>query len=133
MDIEEAIYSHLTSDTSVYLLVGTRVYPLSIPQDIALPAVAYQRVSGPRDVAHDGALGYAHGRFQITCQAETYEGAKDLKTAIRRCMEGFRGMMGGGRGVRVYGITVESEMDGYGMIGSIYTVRIDVEVRYIES
>lgn len=132
MLIEEALYHFLTEDHSVALLASTRVYPLSIPQDIALPAVAYQRISGPRLVSHDGATELAGARFQITVQDDSYDGAKHLAEAIRRAVGGFRGVMGGGNGVQVDGVWVESELDGYGMTSSIYTVRLDLEMAYRE-
>ena len=66
MNIEEALYSKLTGDAGVAALVSTRIYPNVVPQDIALPAVAYQRISTVRDMAHDGPTGVAHARFQFT-------------------------------------------------------------------
>lgn len=132
MIIEEALYYHLVNDEGVYGLAGTRGYPLSIPQDIALPAWAYQRVSGERETAHDGALGMASGRWQITCQAESYDGAKSLAEAIRLCLDGFAGWMGQAPGLRVFGGKIESEIDGYGMTSGIYTVRLDVSMFYKE-
>lgn len=108
---------------------------MSIPQDVELPAWAYQRVSGPRVNAHDGGAGIASGRMQITCQAESYSECKDLAEAIRRSVIGFRGEMGtssSGAGVRVFGCQVENEIDGYGMTGGVYTVRMDVVIIYQE-
>lgn len=132
MQLEAAIYAHLMADGDVTALISTRLYPLTIPQDIALPAAAYQRVSGPRWEAHTAPVGYASARVQFTCQAESYSAAKGLKEEIRKSLEGYRGTMGGTGGVKVHGVFVRSELDGYGMTSSIYTVRLDMELMYIE-
>ena len=57
MAIEAGLYAHLVGSAGVTALVATRVYPLLVPQDATLPAIAYQRISGPRDHTHDGPSG----------------------------------------------------------------------------
>ena len=108
------------------------VYPLTIPQDQSLPAMAYQRITGPRETAHDGAVGIAEALFQLTCQAQGYDTAKGLANAVREALIGFDGLMGGESGVTVDGCFVVGELDGYGMVAGVYTVRLDVVIRYRE-
>ena len=138
MELEEAIYGQLVGDATVGGLVGTganaRVYPMVIPQEAALPAIAYQRVSGARELAHDGEVGFAEARLQFTCQAESYDGAKALAKGVRLCLAGFNGVMGGSAalGVRVQGVRTENEMDGWGMVAGHWTVRMDMVFWYLE-
>jgi len=132
MTIEEALYAHLVADSGVAAQIGNRLYPLVIPQDAALPAAAYQRISGPRVLAHDGTLGLADARMQFTSHAETYSDAKALARAIRESVDGYRGVMGGAGGVMVQGCSVENETDSYGPAGEVRTVRLDVFVLYSE-
>lgn len=132
MQLEAAIYAQLMSDTDVTALISTRLYPLTIPQDVALPAAAYQRVSGARWETHTAPAKFANARIQFTCQATSYATAKAVKEEIRKSLEGWEGLMGGAGGVEVDGGFVRAELDGYGMTSSIYTVRLDMEFFYIE-
>lgn len=130
MEIEEAIYAHLSTASGTALLASTRGYPLTIPQDVALPAWAYQRVSGERVQAHDGMLAHTTTIIQITCQAETYTAVKSLARAVRQELEAFKGQMGGDGGVWVHSTAVGGDLDGYGATAGGYTVRMDVTIRF---
>lgn len=128
--IEEGLYSALTEDSGrVYGLVGERVYPLVIPQDSDLPAIAYQRVSGPRSVAHGGSLGAAEARIQLTITAAAYSTAKAIAAAARDLFP-FVGILGGL--VTVFDSLVENEIDGYGTQIEAPTVRLDLWFLYSE-
>lgn len=95
MTIEEGLYAHLTAPTShTYPLAGTRVYPLIIPQDVSMPAIAYQRVDGDPILAHDGQSKLVRATFQLTCQAKSYATVKAMATALRKDLAGYRGLMG---------------------------------------
>ena len=134
--LEEALNSVLIGNAAVGALVGARVYPLVIPEEATLPAVAYQRVSGVRDTAHSdaqgfpGELGWAMGRVQLTINAETYSAAKSVARAIRKALNGKRGSMGG---LMVHLARIENEQDGYNQTSKRCTVRLDVVVYYTET
>lgn len=132
MEIEAGLYSFLTGEDGVGGLVDTRIYPLTIPQDVSLPAIAYQRVSRTGVLAHSGQTGLAEARIQITCQAAGYDTVKDLARAVRLALDGWQGTMGGTGGVEVHEARVVNELDGYGMVAGIYTVRLDVMLWYTE-
>ena len=60
MEIEEALFSYLSTNASVTYLAGDHGYPMVIPQDVELKAEpglrsawAYQRVSGAETMDHD--------------------------------------------------------------------------------
>lgn len=127
--MEEGLYSLLTGDAGVSALVSTRVYPLAVPQQVDLPAVAYQRISGPRLLAHDGPTGLAEARVQVTCHAATYIAAKGLADAVRAAVDGYAGTTGG---VEFERIGIESEVDGYAETYERATVRLDLTVCYLE-
>lgn len=89
--IEEALFTRLTEFAETAALLGTRVYPLAVPQDAAMPALAYQRISGSPAYSHDGFSNLSRARFQMTCQADTYARVKALAAAVRHCWDGFKG------------------------------------------
>lgn len=90
MAVEEDIFSFLTGNSAVAALVGRRVYPLTIPQDEDLPAVAYRRVDTPRIYSHDGYSGLARPRFQFDCVGTSYASASQVATAVRVAFAGWR-------------------------------------------
>jgi hypothetical protein len=76
----------LDNDAALTALVAERVYPLVVPQDATRPAVAFQRISGPRTYSHSGpALAFA--RFQVTCEGNSYMEANQVAQAVRVAME----------------------------------------------
>lgn len=108
MSIEAAIFSLLTTDSSVSSLVGTRLYPLLAPQDAATPFIVYQRVSASRWTSLEGPSGMAQPRIQIDAYTSTYAAAKTLATAIREKLSGYRGTVAG---TRIGGITLITDQD----------------------
>lgn len=91
MTIGETIFSTLTGDAAVSAIVGTRVYPLVIPQGGDLPAVTYQRIYGApiNDLAGAGEL--VRARVQVDCWATTYASVRALADAAygSLCAIGF--------------------------------------------
>ena len=117
MTIEKDIHYRLSNDADVSPLVGSRVYPMKLPQGWTLPAITYQRISGERAHCLGGPSGRARPRFQIDCWAEDYDGAKDLSDKVRKCLDGFKG-----------DINTESNVGGISLDGDrdIYEEEIDI-------
>ena len=128
--IESALHSHLTSDAAVSTIVGTRVYPLLIPQDASLPAIAYQRISALRVTAQDGPSNLARSRLQVTCVAESYSGVKALATAVRQALHGYKGTVDG---VTVGASFLETDVDQYADESGLYSVQMDFRIWYGET
>lgn len=80
--LEQRLYAHLSADADVSALVGSRIYPLVMPQGAALPAIVYQRISGV-PANHAGRVpSLESARVQVNCYAKTYGVAKDLCDAV---------------------------------------------------
>lgn len=106
--MEEAIRSRLLGGAAVASLVGTRMYPLVVPQAVDLPAIAYYRVSSFPIMAHDGAVGLTQARLQLTLVGRGYTEAKELADAVRARLNGFRGVS---EGVTLDAVTLTDEAD----------------------
>ena len=132
MYIDAALYYHLVNDSDVTALIGTRAYPNVIPQDVDLPALAYQVISRPGGMAHDGATGIAWPRFQITAQADTYTEVVDLINKVRIALDGYTGTMGGAGGVTIEDCFVKNVFDGYEFATERETRRLDVVIWHQE-
>lgn len=92
--MEEAIIQRLLATTGVTNIVGTRVFPGSLPQAYAMPAVTMHVISGGPLYADDGEVGLDEVRVQIDCWATTYSAAKLLARAVRESLSAFVGTVG---------------------------------------
>ena len=119
--IEESTRAVLIADGTVSGLIGTRVYPLKMPQPATMPSVVYMRISGPRDVSLDGASGSGRARLRYNCWAETYSGAKTLLEAVRAALDGISGA-----------VAATSETDFYDDDGEAYVASIDYYIHHTE-
>lgn len=86
--IETELVSILSGHSGVSGLIGTRLYPVVIPQDKTLPAVAYQKISATRVHTLAGPTNLAHPRVQLTCWALTYAEAKQVIEQVRAALYG---------------------------------------------
>ena len=133
-EIEEAVYSRLTTTAAVTAIVGagsaSRIYPNKIPQEATLPAVAYQRVSTRRVKAHAAPTGLARVRVQVTCVARTYSEVKGLAVVVRKALEGVMGTVGG---LALQGSWLETDADEYGDAEGLHSVRQDFMVWHTEA
>ena len=123
MAIEAALYTELTGDERVGALVGDRVYPETIPQEAAFPAIAYQKVSGFPMGSHGGRLNLSEAVIQVTISAEDYKAAKEIANLIKLWFP-FRGILGDS--VDVYSSRIQVEVDGFGPQIEAPTVRLDL-------
>ncbi len=95
MSIEAALYSKLTGDAGVAALVGSRVYPMHMPQAGTLPALVYERITTVRSYAHDGQQSPTLVRMQVDSIAGTLAAAEPCAAAVLACLSGFVGTVGG--------------------------------------
>lgn len=89
MTAEESLVARLNATPGVTALVGTRIYPMLIPQGAAMPAVTYQRISTVRPGSLRGPVGQADPRIQVNSWADTYGTAKALADQVRRSLDGY--------------------------------------------
>ena len=125
MTIETGLNAHLLADGGVAAIVGDRVYPINVPQDVDLPAVAYMRISGAPDYTHDGESGLESARFQFTCEALTYSAAKGLALAVRAAISGYTGAMDD---VTIGALLIENDRDGWSEGFRAPVVRLDAMI-----
>ena len=128
MTIEEALKIYLLSKTEITDIIGDRLYPEVLPQDVDFPALTYFEVSNP--VFHD--VDIAYPRFQLSSWTKTYLEAKTLRNAIKEVMQRFKGVMGGGSGVKVAQVVFENSFDMYDSETGIYHIPSDYKIIYRE-
>lgn len=132
MQLEEALYSYLSGYAGLSSLVSNRVYPVLLPQDCQLPAVTYQRVSGPRVHCQGGDPGIAHPRIQVSCWAVTYSAARSIAAQVIAALQDFTGTMGGTGGVTVQASFLDDDADLYDPETQTYHVPVDFVIWHQE-
>lgn len=110
MDIETAAYNHLIANATLSAQLSTRIHPLTLPQNSALPAIVYQKISAVPDYAHDGPVG-VESRMQFSCLAASYADAKLTARNVKKAFRPFEkapGIMGG---LRIGGCFLDNELE----------------------
>lgn len=87
--IEQALFAHLTADPALAALVALRIYPEILPQNSAMPAITYQRVSTLIYNTRDGGE-FQRPRFQFGAYASTPLAAVQLAEALAAALVAFR-------------------------------------------
>jgi hypothetical protein len=89
--IGELLRAFVLADATVSGLVVTRMYPLRLPQNVTMPALTYQRISGVRIGQLNGVASAADPRYQIDAWAANVAGALALGKAVRQRLENYTG------------------------------------------
>lgn len=126
--IEETLYTRLSGFAGLTALVGVRVYPNRMPQDVTLPAVSYRRVASGRERAMGANPGIVRARFQVDAWAATYAAARNVREQIRLALERWNTTTG----TTVDDVFVESDIDLYEDDTKIHHLSMDFEVIYRE-
>lgn len=75
------LVTFLHNHPSLTALMGTRLYPVRLPQEIALPAATFLRVDAPRSMTQQGSE-VARPRYQFDLYAATYLEVDALAEAL---------------------------------------------------
>ena len=134
-DVGKAIRTRLLSVSAVTNLVSTRIYPLTLPQGVTMPAVRYQRISGNSDPHIGGTTGTATARLQFDIFATTYAAAESLRDAIREAIDQYTGTSSG---VVIHSCNATNHLDLFdepvhGDAVGLYQMVSDYEIIHSES
>lgn len=111
MNVEESLYARLAAHAGTAALVGTRIYPVELPQTPTLPAITYRMASQPTEhVFGESASTIKMANFWIQCWAETYSDAQALGIQAEAALDAFSGLLGGAGGYRCW-VTLTNAFD----------------------
>lgn len=85
--------------TAIVAAVGTRVYPVKLPQGALTPAIVITKITGHRVNVLNGPASLAWPRYQIDCWvrettgATSYTTAQDIGGAVLARLEAYQGLM----------------------------------------
>lgn len=114
------LHARLTTYTGMSALVGTRVFPLLMPQNVTLPAITYQRISG---TAQHGSSNIREARYQINIWGATYASVQGIATVVRAALEEWTA---GDAGVLIRMVRIVNEQDDYEDDSRTFRTIIDV-------
>ncbi len=87
MSAETEIYTALSAAAPVTALIGTRLYPDFLTQEITLPAVVYQRAgTEPVLTIHNNTQVAARATMELWSLAATRIGAEGLADVLRNAL-----------------------------------------------
>ena len=120
MSIGTLLYSHLSADAGISALVGTRIYPVQMPQTPTLPAISYGRIS---NTAQFGTTNVRETRYQVDCWAASYASVQSVAMAVKAALEEWTDT---DQTPAVKMAWVFSELDDYEAETELYRVSIDI-------
>jgi hypothetical protein len=115
----------ITAATGLTALVGTKIYPLTVPQDIELPYVSYFIVSDVPEHAMGTDAEIETVRLQVSCWADTYDVAKAIEVQVRAALSRYRSG-------NIKDIFFENSLDLYDGEEGVYHVPCDFIIFYSE-
>lgn len=132
--IGELLYARLTGNAGLAALVGTRVHPDMLPQNVTYPAIRYVQVSRVevvrKPVAAGGvgaSLAIVRGTFQLDCYAKTYKQAHQVAIAAAAAVYGWRDPANGVIVARVTDVQDTNDSEE-----TMQRVSVDVSITYNE-
>lgn len=102
---------------------GSRVYPLTFPQNATFPLVTYQRISAPRESAFDRTVRAIQTRFQVDAWARSYSEMRQLAGQLVTKVLAFVGTA-----VNVMSVSIENERDTREPESGLFRTTFDVVV-----
>ena len=102
MTIEAVIKTRLSGFAGLSALVSDRIYPVTLPQNVEMPAVSYRRVSAERVSAMGVDTGLVRARFQFDCwsgehkngDSGTFDEARAVAKQVRLALQRWRNTSG---------------------------------------
>jgi len=120
--LEPAIVEHLLDDSNVTALIGDRLYPVRITQNVQPPCVAYRKIDVLTDHAYRTANGLSGTRIRFDCFAKS---VKESKTIAEKLVTSLDGLIDTILGVAIHGTLYLDEFDGYNDEAKLFVVSVD--------
>lgn len=134
MDIEQAVWQHLTGDAEIKRLIGNRLYPDQVPQGEQLPYVVYSQAQRLRSRTFTGYVSLNACSIHMEIYGATRSSVVDVRQAIGSRLDGFTGTIGS-QTVAVSGVFHDGEDTGaevpvHGNELGEYMASLDLTIHY---
>jgi len=81
--IQADVYKTLSENSNITDIVSSRIYPVNLPKDAAVPAIVYTMDEISPIKSLNGESGIDNGTIEISCWAKDYTTAHLLAAAVR--------------------------------------------------
>lgn len=130
MNLKNAIYEHLKSDSQVAGIVAGRIYRSLAPQGSEFPLLTYQRITGINK--NDIDLTTERFQFDLVGTLEEEDELETLKEAVINCLNRFKGDLGG-TGFKVKSVWLEIVADDFNEDHSARRIVLDFRFAYLRN
>jgi len=128
MAFGKSLYAYLITVNALTALVGRRIYPQVLPQNIALPAITYEQINRfPVHVMGNDTGNPEHVIYWLHCFGETYNDANDVADQVITALEDYAGTMGTNTVQRCF---FEEQADEYDPKVETPHIRLEFEIWY---
>jgi hypothetical protein len=128
MSMEGDLRTKVIGDAAVSALVSTRMSPVTLPQDVVLPALSYQIIDTLHVESSRGSSGLAASRVQISAWSGDHSEVVELAEKVRLVLHGFSGTMGTTESVAI--LVNDGPRDLYEHETNMYRRDYDYQVHY---
>ena len=127
--MEAGIQQLVTAAPAVSALIGSRLYPLLLPDAPVYPAATYQVISCVEEQTLDGPTGIFTARVQVDAWSPSYSETKATAAAIRGVLDGFDGTLADGTRVANMWLC-DSPADAFTPEARLYRTQQDFKLIY---
>lgn len=93
--IADGIFTLLSTAAPISALVGTRIYPVNLPEKPILPAIVYYTAGGTSEPTFETS-GLQKLRYQFDCYGELFGDADRTRDALVAFLNGYQGTLSNG-------------------------------------
>lgn len=119
----------LKTDASISALLGERIYPGRLPQDIHLPAICVTQLGDDHGYTQQGPEHFVRALVQIDCYGEQYAQAILAAEYTQASIDGYKGNW---ETSRIGGVFLQDVRDDYEVDIKVYRVSHDYVVWHEE-
>ncbi len=119
------VLAFLEADAALSALIGTRLYPLRLPQQPNVPCISYAVIASARFHAWTGPLELVRTRVQFDAWATNYSEVVAVADALRLRLDGYKGPAGAGE---IQGAFFDSERDLFEQDAELYRRSMDYRI-----
>lgn len=124
IQLGKAIYSILSNNSAIAGYVGTKIFPVIIPQETTLPIIVYER-SGNANYTRDG-ISTNDSNLDITILSSKYTESVDIAQSVLTALNNYHGTV---QGINVIDIRLTSVSETYQ--DEAYIQKLSFEVKSV--
>lgn len=87
--IEQRLVALLSADATVSSVIGSRIAPVVLRQEVGLPCLIYRRMAADPSYVLSGRAGWRLVSDEIACWSTTYAQARWLAEAVRKRLDAY--------------------------------------------